>query len=249
MPRFATNPFFNVSLFLFGAFLSGCESDSATGPVVTMDSSSSVASTPTESSDSQGPASSSSTPSPAVSSSSNATSPPTNSSAFDWGSFCWPGTDCTVSSSSSTPVTPSSSSSSEASLAGVIMGNQMWDQRDDALYDLVEINGKLWTENMNYETNDGSICYGDLEENCTEYGRLYTYPAALDVCPSGWHLPTLTEVNAAVADGLTLPYGGRDKSGSYDFLGDMGFMWTVNKGIKTQFDSRYKGFSVRCIQN
>lgn len=156
----------------------------------------------------------------------------------------------------------------------------MWDQRDDQLYDLTKIAGKFWTSNMNYHTNDGSSCYGDAEKNCTDYGRLYTYPAALEACPTGWRLPTSTEVRSAWQEGMTIPYGGREKSGVYGFLGDMGFMWTANpsgivdvnncgdlpsgscavlmvdhnpsyndKGQILQLDSRYKGFSVRCVQN
>ena len=48
-------------------------------------------------------------------------------------------------------------------------------------------------ENLNYETADGSYCYDNKAENCTKYGRLYTWAAAEKACPDGWHLPTLDE--------------------------------------------------------
>jgi uncharacterized protein (TIGR02145 family) len=68
-------------------------------------------------------------------------------------------------------------------------------------------------ENLNYETNN-SYCYDDNASNCTKYGRLYTWAAAVvrsesdcgygntcslpsgniqGVCPSGWHLPSKAE--------------------------------------------------------
>ena len=68
-------------------------------------------------------------------------------------------------------------------------------------------------ENLNYET-DSSFCYNNNESNCTKYGRLYTWAAAVGksesecgygytcsllsgniqgVCPEGWHLPSKAE--------------------------------------------------------
>ena len=42
----------------------------------------------------------------------------------------------------------------------------------------------------------GSYCYNDTESNCRQYGRLYTWEAALRACESlgdGWRLPTNDE--------------------------------------------------------
>lgn len=47
-------------------------------------------------------------------------------------------------------------------------------------------------ENLNFKT-DSSFCYNNGETNCSKYGRLYTWAAAMAACPSGWHLPTEEE--------------------------------------------------------
>ena len=110
----------------------------------------------------------------------------------------------------------------------------MVDERDGQAYKTVVIGTQTWmAENLNYayigipynysgNTSDStSWCYGDNPANCTKYGRLYTWAAAMDsvgtwsangkgcgnnktcsptypvrgVCPEGWHLPTQTEWN------------------------------------------------------
>ena len=66
--------------------------------------------------------------------------------------------------------------------------------------------GKQWmTANLNLKVPD-SYCYADAEENCRQYGRLYTWESAQRACRSfeaGWRLPTDDEWHA-----MAKHYGG-----------------------------------------
>ena len=136
-------------------------------------------------------------------------------------------------SSSSSSVIPSSSSSKVTEPAEVTKGS-ITDTRDGQTYKTVTIGTQTWlAENLNYKT-DNSYCYDDKASNCSKYGRLYTWAAAMDsvgswsangkgcgygktcsptypvrgVCPEGWHLPTQTEWNT-----LFTAVGGQSTAG------------------------------------
>jgi uncharacterized protein (TIGR02145 family) len=68
------------------------------------------------------------------------------------------------------------------------------DSRDGKTYKTIKMpGGKVWfAENLNYAAED-SKCYGNKEENCKKYGRLYDWGEAMKACPKDWHLPSYKE--------------------------------------------------------
>ena len=115
-----------------------------------------------------------------------------------------------VSSSSEAESSSSSKATSDKSVYDA-SANTLKDLRNDKTYKTTTIGRQVWmAENLNYEYNEGtaqSFCNDNKTENCTKYGRLYTWDAAMDkagifskngnpargVCPKDWHLPSMEE--------------------------------------------------------
>jgi uncharacterized protein (TIGR02145 family) len=98
------------------------------------------------------------------------------------------------------------------------------DPRDGKTYRTVKIGEQVWMgENLNY-TVSGSYCYDNDPLNCEKYGRLYNWNAAMNSCPTGWHLSTREEWSDLVTIVGLSPHT-KLKAGSPDWNGtdDFGF--------------------------
>ena len=136
------------------------------------------------------------------------------------------------------------SEASDNSAYDVVTGT-FTDSRDGQVYRTTTITDRwsyseVWmAENLNYET-DNSCCYFDKSGNCANYGRLYTWFAAVGrtenkcdygnvcnfgegdvrgVCPEGWHLPSSVEWNR-----LFTAVGG-DKTAGTMLKSTSGWLW------------------------
>lgn len=88
------------------------------------------------------------------------------------------------------------------------------DTRDGQKYPVITIGSQTWfAANLNFKTGENSFYFeNDSTKNAKEFGKLYTYDAALEACPAGWHLPSDEEwkqlememgMSQSTADSLT----------------------------------------------
>lgn len=116
------------------------------------------------------------------------------------------------------------------------------DIRDGQVYKIVTIGDQVWmAKNLNYEMA-GSYCYNNNASNCMRYGRLYTWDAAMNACPDGWHLPTYDELvslieNASgqfLAGGVLKSKDGWKKCRHCDIAADMYGFFALPTGIMNE---------------
>jgi len=131
-------------------------------------------------------------------------------------------------------------------------------------------------QNLNAIPKSGNYwCYGRINEYCTEFGKLYDWEAAMNICPDGWKLPSkdefdylldyedvlkATSVWHALLGGLK--YDEEDRG--FDFMKVEGYWWSSTASgnfayyytIKSSGTKLYRysggnkarGYSVRCIK-
>lgn len=143
---------------------------------------------------------------------------------------------------------------------------QFLDQRDGKTYNSVQIGDQCWMqENLYYEAE--GECYENDPLNCDKFGRLYDWNTALGICPSGWHLPSVTEweelINYLGGDDVaggkmksTLYWlspntgatnssqfsafpGGSNTAGLYTGINIIGSFWTANQNITERWGAFY----------
>lgn len=76
-------------------------------------------------------------------------------------------------------------------MKGIKIGNQTWGAENLAL--TIDREGKELVLNKDYFYPNG------IKNLVPKYGLLYTWDAAMRVCPEGWHLPTDTEWQELIA--------------------------------------------------
>jgi uncharacterized protein (TIGR02145 family) len=134
------------------------------------------------------------------------------------------------------------------------VGSTFTDSRDSNVYQIVIIGNQLWlAENLKYlpgvvEPTTGSQttpCYyvygyngATISEakatfNYNTYGVLYNWPAATAACPSGWHLPSVSEwTQLADSQGGASVAGGKLKESGTDHW------WSPNASATNQSEFR-----------
>nr|NQU92740.1 hypothetical protein [Bacteroidota bacterium] len=122
------------------------------------------------------------------------------------------------------------------------------DPRDGQNYTTVLIGEQCWMQkNLNYSTGN-SWCYANNSAFCDLIGRLYSWDAAINACPAGWHLPSDTEwcileqeVDPTITCNATF-YRGTDGGTKLKVYGSSGF-WAHLVGVRN-IDGTFAGMNI-----
>ncbi|MEI6141490.1 MAG: FISUMP domain-containing protein [Mariniphaga sp.] len=118
----------------------------------------------------------------------------------------------------------------------------MTDSRDNKSYKTVKIGNQIMmAENLAYKPSSGSYwAFKDNMDNVTKCGYLYDWETAMNVCPTGWHLPNKAEFDELIHDvvgyeslisggksGFNVQFAGnRDPDGDFRNMNDFAFFWS-----------------------
>lgn len=145
------------------------------------------------------------------------------------------------------------------------------DERDGNSYNTVCINGVVWmAENLAFKPEKGNFwAYDNDYNNVKRFGFLYDWDIAQNVCPDGWHLPSVFEFKQLAE---VKPHNFNILLGGYEYGDDSftqirvkGYWWSSTMhsdgGSYLWYcfmDSDYivdyslgvaNGYSVRCIKD
>ena len=115
------------------------------------------------------------------------------------------------------------------------------DNRDCQAYRTIEIGSLVWfAENLNYEVEE-SWWYDNAAINAKPFGRLYTWRAAKEACPPGWHIPSVAEWEQ-LASGVGGSWHFEDSAETYKALTALGGFQAVLGGLRERlpFDACYE---------
>jgi len=120
------------------------------------------------------------------------------------------------------------------------------DPRDNKQYRIIELVGKTWfADNLNSNHSE-SFCYNNEDAMCEEFGRLYSWDAAKEVCPMGWRLPKIEEWEQLIegfggnsnsffelqksgSSGFDALFGGDTDGENYQMIGKAGYFWSFDE--------------------
>lgn len=146
------------------------------------------------------------------------------------------------------------------------------DDRDNEIYNLVRIGNQLWfAENLRHHVEDRCFLYNQKYSSFKKSGYLYSKDALDELCPPGWHIPSVAEFTKLFQSfeksahemnwvemfagkhlnrNLSLQFGGFGSEAQMDFWeeGQGAYFWTSTEGKNK--DKQYcvidsKGISFR----
>ena len=115
------------------------------------------------------------------------------------------------------------------------------DPRDGNVYRTITVDNRTWmAENLRYKTTKGTIFF-DNDPEYINYGALYEWKTAINVCPAKWHLPTGEEFQSLIDHfdqtgswkggptdkSFSIQLGGmQDYEGTFTEMNESAYFWT-----------------------